>query len=126
MVDRLLLALKSWYDSGDQRLLVQAEAALVAGDTKGMARASAFFGVQPELTELHSQMLRDYPTRCPEKTVNIFENTHLQIQQFLDQNFTGNPMVMLPKSGKCPFFDNSLCSIDIYILLIFKRQTLKT
>ena len=54
MVDRLLLALKSWYDSGDQRLLVQAEAPLVAGDNKGTARASAFFGVQPELTELHT------------------------------------------------------------------------
>ena len=53
MVDRPLLALKSWYDSSDQRLLVLAEAALVAGDAKGMARASAFFGVQPELTELH-------------------------------------------------------------------------
>ena len=56
MVDRLLLALKSWYDSGDQRLLVQAEAPLVAGNTKGMARASAFFGVQPELTELHCHL----------------------------------------------------------------------
>ena len=42
----------------------------MAGDTKGMARASAFFGVQPELTELHSQMLRDYPI-CQQRGVKL-------------------------------------------------------